>query len=298
MLYDSSITYEERFNLPLNGLSNYRVRNNIIYTHSIEINVVRQCNLSCRSCSHSSPLSPNKCMNPFDASKDLERLSHFIKCKVLRILGGEPLLHPALEELLKRVKKSHIAAQICIVTNGTLLHLIDDKILPYIDEVQVSLYQQEQYDHRQIMSQMERIKETGVNLEVKTISFFREAISQTRTTNSALIDMIYEKCAIAHAWRCLTVDRGHLFKCPQSMIYAESTSDYHDAINIHKIQSINELLNFLESNKACNACSKCLGSIGKSFPHAQIKKEDWKTALPMTPEDGIDYGFAESFRLR
>ena len=49
MIYKPNVNFTDRFNLPLNGPGNYRVRDNIIYTRAIEINAVRHCNLSCRS---------------------------------------------------------------------------------------------------------------------------------------------------------------------------------------------------------------------------------------------------------
>ena len=297
-MYDKKLKLEERFNMPLDGLSNYRVRNGIIYTHSIEVNVVRHCNLSCRSCSHSSPISIKKCMNPSSIGKDLEKLSHYLKCKVVRVLGGEPLLHPALDEFLKEIKKSNIASRICIVTNGTLLHLVDEKIVPYIDEVQVSLYQQKYYRLEEIYRQVQRIKDVGIDVEVKEISAFRESISQIPTEDSSIINIVYNKCVIAHVWRSLTVDSGFLFRCPQSMVYAEEISNYSDAIKIYDIKNTQELLAFLENNRACGACSRCLGSIGKSFLHMQVKKEDWSAALPLIPEEGIDYEFAKKFSLK
>lgn len=298
MLYNTNLKQEERFNMPLDGLSNYRVRNNVIYTHSIEVNAVRHCNLSCRSCSHSSPIANKRCMNPSTIGKDLETLSHYLKCKVVRILGGEPLLHPALEELLREIKKSNIASNICIATNGTLLHLVNKKIQPYIDEVQVSLYQQKCYRKEEIYRQVQRLTDEGIDVEVKEITAFRESITQNPTKDVSIINTVYNKCVIAHIWRSLTVNDGFLFRCPQSMVYAEDNSDYSDAIKVYDIKNIEELLAFLENNIACNSCSRCLGSIGKSFLHMQVKREDWSTVLPLTPEDGIDYEYAKKFSLK
>ena len=116
-------TEQERLNMPLTGLSNYRVRENTIYTQILEINAVRHCNLSCRSCSHSSPIAEKENIDPSVVGKDLRSLSRFLKCQVVRILGGEPLLHPSLKELLKEVKCSNISANICLVTNGILLKM-------------------------------------------------------------------------------------------------------------------------------------------------------------------------------
>ncbi len=297
MLYNPNLTNEERFDMPLTGLSNYRVRNNIIYTQTLEINAVRHCNLSCRSCSHSSPIAKKENINPFVVGKDLQSLSRFLKCQVVRILGGEPLLHPSLKELIKEIRHSGISANICLATNGILLKSLSDEMAPYIDEIQISLYPLNESLMNEIKKQAGRFANLGINVELKEISFFRESISQNRTEDQSLAQMIYESCLTAHGWKCLTVHNGRLYRCPQSLVYAEKTSDYSDSINIYDIQCTNDLLRFLENNNACKACSQCLGSIGKLFSHEQRKYKDWLKALPQTPEEGIDFSYAGSFRI-
>ena len=71
MLYEKPKSLEERIDLPLNGPGIYRVRDNLVCTNAIEINAVRQCNLSCRSCSHSAPLAERKVMSIEQVIKDL-----------------------------------------------------------------------------------------------------------------------------------------------------------------------------------------------------------------------------------
>ena len=297
MLYNLDITEEERFDMPLTGLANYRVRNNIIYTQYIEINAVKHCNLSCRSCSHSSPIAEKTYIIPTVLGRDLRALSRFLRCETVRTLGGEPLLHPSLKELLKEIKDSGISTNMCLVTNGTLLQLLDEELAAYIDEVQISLYPLKQPQADKIRREVYRLTELGMRVELKETSYFREAIAQNRTKNDSIINMVYNSCVSAHAWRYLTVDNGRLYRCPQSLVYAESTSDYDDSINIYRIQSTNNLLKYLENNNACKACSQCLGSVGKLFPHEQIRRRDWLKALPLSPEEGIDFDYAKKFRI-
>ena len=294
MIYSTSVALDERFNLPLTGPANYRVRDNIIYTQSIEINAVRHCNLSCRSCSHASPISSKLNMDPNVVGRDLKTLSRFLRCEAVRILGGEPLLHPSLEELLKAVKYSNISTNICLATNGTLLQLINDKLIPYIDEVQISLYPLKKQQMDIIKKEAIRLSERGIRIELKEISYFRESLAQNPTRNSSIIKMVYETCMVAHLWRSLTVNNGYLYRCPQSLVYAEYNSNYDDSLSIGDIKCINDLLKFLENNNACKACSQCLGSIGKQFPHEQVKNDCWQIRLPVTPEEGLDFDYAKS----
>lgn len=69
---------------------------------------------------------------------DVYHLSQVTKgIEILRILGGEPLLHPYLKEILKGILKNRNIHQIQIVTNGTLL--FKDDIIPILKNKRISV---------------------------------------------------------------------------------------------------------------------------------------------------------------
>jgi len=292
MIYKPNVNFTNRFDLPLNGPGNYRVRDNIIYTRAIEINAVRHCNLSCRSCSHSSPIVSKQELNPEQAAADLNMLSRFMKCQTVRVVGGEPLLHSNLAGLLNAVKASGISEHICIVTNGTLLHRIDDQILSLIDEIQISLYPLSSTLVTKIRDKAKEITCDRVKVQVLEYTSFRESISQFPTIDKALVKIIYDTCQIAHFWRCLTVDNGKIYRCPQSMVFSEKYNDYSTCLEIRKVWNVDTLLSFLENNQPCAACACCLGSIGVEFQHEQLHASAWTSKLPQYPEDALDHDYA------
>ena len=132
MLYKKHLNLEDRKNLPLNGPSNYRICENKVLTRAIEVNAVTQCNLSCKGCSHCSPIAENKIYNPAQLKRDLMILSKFLKTEFVRVVGGEPLLHPELSIFLKNIKESKISEKTCLVTNGLLLDKINEECLKYM----------------------------------------------------------------------------------------------------------------------------------------------------------------------
>jgi len=277
----------------MNGPGNYRVRDNIIYTRAIEINAVRQCNLSCRGCSHSSPIADKKVYEPKTIRKDLSMISKFIKCETIRIVGGEPLLHPNFKEVLQAIRDSEISEKICLVTNGILLHTLDEETLDNIDKIEISLYPIQTNIINNIRKIAEKISNTGIAVRILEYTSFRESITQRNTTNANTIKTIYNTCQIAHFLRCITVDNGKIYRCPQSMILSEQLNDETDLIEIDNLTSINQLLEFLENNSPCKACAYCIGSIGKKFEHIQVTKDKWKDLLPHIPDDAIDYEYAK-----
>lgn len=299
-IYQSGINVADRENLPLMGPGNYRVRKGIIWTKAIEINATRHCNLSCRGCSHLSPLEGYSELHPEETKNNLSRLSNVLKAETVRIVGGEPLLHSDLYSLICAVRESGIAEKICLVTNGILLGQAGEKILSSLDEIQVSLYPLSEQVVRQIYKYIEKAETVCKKVKVLQYSSFREPIANNITKDTSLCKKIYETCQIAHVLRCITVDRGFLYRCPQSMalMRAEGAKGKEsDRLEIKAIQKIEDVLYFLENNNPIESCAKCLGAVGNIFEHEQVHKESWLQCLPRDPEAGVDYEFMDKLEI-
>jgi molybdenum cofactor biosynthesis enzyme MoaA len=98
----------------------YRVVDGRILNRRCEINVAEHCNLSCRACSHLSPVHPKAFADPAVVARDLGALAHSYHAKTVRLLGGEPLLHPDLPSVIDAVRASRVCETITVVTNGIL----------------------------------------------------------------------------------------------------------------------------------------------------------------------------------
>ena len=66
------------------------------------IDIVSHCNLNCKGCGHFSPLSKENFISLESLRNDCKRLSELSNGKVERIdiMGGEPLLHSDIIEIL------------------------------------------------------------------------------------------------------------------------------------------------------------------------------------------------------
>src|SRR5690349_14781336 len=118
----------------------YPIADGRIRTDALEVNVVEHCNLSCRGCSHLSPVIRRTLVEPERLLADLTVLTPHYRPDHVRLLGGEPLLHPKLDEVIDAVRASEISERIRIVTNGTALRKITERVWEGIDELHVSLY--------------------------------------------------------------------------------------------------------------------------------------------------------------
>jgi len=85
---------------------------------SVDIYINQSCNLTCTTCF----LGDNYFANPYDM--DIQTFAEIVRWAVdqgvydVALLGGEPTLHPALEEMISLARKSGVT-RIRLVTNGT-----------------------------------------------------------------------------------------------------------------------------------------------------------------------------------
>jgi MoaA/NifB/PqqE/SkfB family radical SAM enzyme len=97
---------------------------------------IRRCNLSCGYCSEYDDFS-----KPVPTELMVERIDHLARlgATAITISGGEPLLHPELETIIKRIREHGIMAT--LITNGYLLNVERIKKLNRVglDYLQISI---------------------------------------------------------------------------------------------------------------------------------------------------------------
>ena len=87
----------------------------------LEHHLVDHCNCNCAGCSHFSPLADPWFENLEDFKRDFKKLSEMTEVQLIRLMGGEPLLHPQVGDFLKITRELFPKSQIQLVTNGLLL---------------------------------------------------------------------------------------------------------------------------------------------------------------------------------
>ena len=99
------------------------------YNPHLEIQIAEHCNLNCASCTHFSPLAKKSYIDIDSFYNQLVKANAIFDghCKSLKIMGGEPLLHPSITELLYLARKAMPTINITVQTNGILLTKMEDK---------------------------------------------------------------------------------------------------------------------------------------------------------------------------
>jgi len=88
-----------------------------------EVQLADHCNLNCASCSHFSPIADEHFLDVDTYKKDCARFAELAGKYVRRIhlMGGEPLLHKNIVDIIEITRSNFKKSIIIIVTNGILL---------------------------------------------------------------------------------------------------------------------------------------------------------------------------------
>ncbi|MBR4153074.1 MAG: radical SAM protein [Selenomonadaceae bacterium] len=152
------------------------------YLPYLEYHVADHCNLNCRGCEHYSGLVKKPHFTDLKKfTKDFERLHEFIDdLGMIRILGGEPLLNPDINEYIKLSRRLYPQTIIHIVTNAILLPKMPEKFFETLREyhaaISISFYPP-------LESKMPAIKKL---LEEKHVPFLISPLNKNFTVKQTL----------------------------------------------------------------------------------------------------------------
>ncbi len=267
----------------------------LFHQHSLEIEIVDHCNLTCGGCNHLSPAIPRRFESAERILGDLSTLKQHMRVECVKLLGGEPLLHPDIEAIVAAVRKSNISNKIILLTNGTLLSRITDGLLEILDGVEISQYPSMQNSAEEIALLQKRAEKYSVTISSFYFRTFHKSFAFKGTEDKKLVQRIFNTCRKVHLWGCYAVYEGYLFKCPQSIYLAkvipELQHDPHgDGLSIHSCGDFSKkIIPFLTSRTPLNACTFCVGNVGHIKDHHMTQRDVWKSQYEVSTESVVDH---------
>jgi hypothetical protein len=98
------------------------------FPYILETHLADHCNLNCKGCSHFAPLVTGEVFTDIEIFKrDMAGLRElFDNIYEIRLMGGEPLLHPELLSFFDVTRQTFPKARIALFTNGIRLLRMDD----------------------------------------------------------------------------------------------------------------------------------------------------------------------------
>lgn len=268
-----------------NGLQpKYVLRNNRIHTESFEIHVAEHCNLKCRDCCNISPFNAKKFISLEEVAQICTFVNQHLQPDVFKVAGGEPTLHPQLDEILQLIKTSCPGTVVRVISNGLLMHRMTDLFWQHIDQLTISHYVSAPVKPHLLEQIKQKARQYEVVLNIKYIDQFNEIFVDDAIEDKERVQQIYNDCWMRH--RCLIVRNNHFYKCTRASYMDEfltikgkpvaaGNSSYtaEDGIAIDDPDFNTKALAYLNSSQPLLSCEYCLGVSGNLRENIQLKKE-------------------------
>lgn len=192
---------------------------------TFEVSLADHCNLSCQMCDHFSQLSDPWFVDVEQFKKDIRRMAEIYDHEIgaISLLGGEPTLHPNLNELLDFVREQFPNTELILLTNGLLLTSLENTSQGNLWEtlkknrvhVTVTVYPIK-IDYTAIE---EKASEYGVSLKMSSDIHAVEATKQIKISDKHTMDLGGD-VPKEHCVHCLyfnkfnVVKDGRYYMCP------------------------------------------------------------------------------------
>lgn len=268
----------------INAVEKTLKRNSIAH---LDYHIVEHCNLNCVGCSTFAPIADSGFVDLDIFERDMKNLYKLVGNAVqqIHLLGGEPLLHPEVEQFAKICRAIFQNTRIDITTNGLRIFEMPNTFWSVLKENNIAIkYTQYpiKFDYHKMV---EYIKEKGVYVfsagPADGIKYFRRIPLNVKGTFNMYHSFI--KCPYTD---CTQLRDGKLYHCPASAFsYLLNqkmnkdnilTKSFHisnkDYIDINTAESCEEVYQFLSS--AVPFCQYCdMDNINDSIEWKTSKKD-------------------------
>jgi hypothetical protein len=236
---------------------------------SVEVNLTEHCNLRCYNCDHASPLLPRRFASLETFQKDATALAPVFHSRELRLVGGEPLLHPELVGFMQAARSSGVADLLVLVTNGVLLHRMSEDAWDLIDVLRVSVYPGVERA-LSVEACATICAERGILFEADgKDGQFQRSLLNLRNDDDALVQKVFGACRMARDLACHTVHEGRFYRCSiapfmrarLARLGVDFDNREEDGVALHDNPHLREeLARCLSSERPLAACRYCLGT--------------------------------------
>lgn len=255
---------------------------------NIEIHVVDHCNLNCYGCDNFSPIAKPWLIKVDNYCNQLEQLAKISNKEIneIRIMGGEPLLHPDILDIIRITRNIFNESTITLLTNGILLHEMNENfwltLKEYNVQIWLSIYDKNKVNYYSLFDIFDRYKinhreSHSSLLNNSNCSIFHNlSLVQNSTLN---FKENWDLCYLARG-NCTTLRNGKIFHCECSSLidifnkkfntnFIISENDYMDIYT----NTFEEICEFIQ--KPIPFCKYCNTRKRASvyYPHMKSRKE-------------------------
>ena len=203
-----------------NALSNTVMKYDKPVLGYLEYSAAWHCNLKCKGCSHLSNLVKKPAWGDEECfRRNLLRLRElFTHVEVIRFVGGEPFLNPAIGRLVSAARSIFQDAEIVVVTNGLLVPKLQGDVFDIIRNNNASVYISSYPPTMKIKEEIAGIlRSHGVRYGFsRPIEQFQYEVGETPGDG----EKNYAHCSLMHCH--LLHDDGRLSVCCVPLTYHEN----------------------------------------------------------------------------
>ena len=250
-----------------------------------QVHIVDQCNLNCRGCDHFSPISDNHFIDIEKYEQDIRRLLELFGDDFIEVslLGGEPLLNPDIEKIVKLTRDILPKARIDIITNGILLKDMPESFWQTSKECNVVI-KPTKYPIKAPYEWAEnKAKTLGIQFEYMSSEpvklLWKEALDIQGTEDK---DCTFDHCGEANA--CVTLEDGKIYTCSVAA-YVKHFEKYYNiklkyshtgGIDIYKAKDAEEIMRFIASpTDMCRHCNIMEKTYNNPWGISKKEIEEW-----------------------
>ena len=249
---------------------------NKVLSDTLEANICHHCINSCVSCSHFSPINKPYFVTPESLKKDLRDMSKIFHSERFVILGGEPLLHPQILEMIDIAKESGVSDTVEVLTNGTILGRQTDEFWEKVQAVRISLYEGK-LSQAQIAGFHATAQKHGRFLEILPQKRFLKVWYKKPFEGEAIREN-FRTCE--YRQRCFTIQDGYFFLCPQSWQIPNIFRGQPFNTEGFKVdgKTADELWSFIkreEPFKSCDICANGWSPTSKWSDWRECDRKEW-----------------------
>ena len=245
---------------------------------SFQVHIVDSCNLNCVGCSTFAPLCNNSFIDVSSFERDIKRIAMLGQIENMVLIGGEPLLHPNIIDIIKISREYVKTGELLILTNGVLLlkqslefwesckaNRIKIGVTPYPIKL----------DYEQIIETTEKY---SIDLKYYNVGekgfFVKIPLNIERKSN---IVKTFNKCSSSP---CVTLRDGKMYSCYRPSLVSFFNSCFgqdfkvseKDYIDVHSATSKDEILDFVcKPTPFCRYCD--VDNMKFGIPWGISKKE-------------------------
>lgn len=251
------------------------------------LNILDHCNLRCKGCDHFACIAEERFVSLESIRNDVKRFSELMHGAVTRIgvMGGEPLLHPNLIEILQVTRQAFPDTLIHLVTNGLLLLRMNEKFWECCCENNIVIVNTKYPINQKYDLMQQKAAEHNVKFE-----FYGNTGEVQKTSYKMPMDINGRQNPVKSFWECYhgnslpLLMEGKFYSCTVAPNVRHFNKRFGttmevepgDYLDIYKIQSADEIFEFLSKPKPfCRYCMTDKRSFGHPWERSKQQMNEW-----------------------